>query len=169
MALAVNGHARSGTKRRLTFAVGAAPVSVQGDRALLEHFVDNLVDNAMRYASAGTVVEITLRESSDCATLRVVDAGEVIDDREVPRLFDRLCQRGSSRSRKTGGRSRLGDRRRRGRRSRRGVSVEALPEDGLAVAVVLPRGDGLGGARRWRRSWWSAWSRTQPRSSCGLS
>ena len=61
-----------------------APAAVRGDAALLERLVDNLVDNSVRYASAGSVVTIAVGGDPGGVMLRVSNAGEAIDPRRAP-------------------------------------------------------------------------------------
>ncbi len=89
--------------RGLSFALDLREAPVQGDRALLERLVDNLVGNAVRYARADSVVTVEVGRRPDGAVLRVANAGEVIGPDELPRLFERFYRRGTSRSRRGGG------------------------------------------------------------------
>jgi hypothetical protein len=89
--------------RGLSFALDLQAAPVQGDRALLERLVDNLVGNAVRYASADSVVAVAVGRRPDGALLRVANAGEAIGPDELPRLFERFYRRGTSRSRHSGG------------------------------------------------------------------
>jgi signal transduction histidine kinase len=89
--------------RGLSFALDLQAAPVQGDRALLERLVDNLVGNAVRYASADSVVAVAVGRRPDGALLRVANAGEAIGPDELSRLFERFYRRGTSRSRHSGG------------------------------------------------------------------
>ena len=136
----VEHHARAADARGLKFQVNAQPSSVLGDEALLERLADNLVDNAVRYALPGSVIEVAVgTDEGDHVVLRVANDGDVISPDEVPRLFERFYRRGTSRSRHTGG-SGLGlaivaavAQVHGGR-----VSGEAPPNGGLVVTVTLP-------------------------------
>jgi len=70
--------------------IDARPSAVSGDQALLERLVDNLIDNAVRYAPSGSVVRVRVDADDGKVTLRVANAGEVISPEEVPRLFERF-------------------------------------------------------------------------------
>ena len=89
--------------RGLSFASDLQAATVNGDRALLERLLDNLVGNAVRYATADSVVTVQVVGRPDGATFRVANAGETIAPDEVPRLFERFYRRGTSRSRYSGG------------------------------------------------------------------
>ena len=118
--------------RGLSFALDLQPAAVQGDRALLERLVDNLIDNAVRYAGADSGVAVAVGERPDGAMLRVANSGEVIDPDELPRLFERFYRRGTSRSRNDGG-------------AGLGMAIVAAVAEahGGAAAAAGPAGGGL--------------------------
>ena len=89
--------------RGLSFAADLGPAPVRGDAALLERLVDNLIDNAVRYASADSVVTVAVGADPGGVTLRVANSGEVIAPDELSHLFERFYRRGTSRSRNDGG------------------------------------------------------------------
>ena len=136
---AARQHARSVAEKGIDLVIDARPSAVSGDQALLERLVDNLIDNAMRYAPSGSVVRVRVDADDGKVTLRVANAGEVISPEEVPRLFERFYRRGTSRSRRTGG-SGLGLAIVAAVAEVHGgvVSAEAPPEGGLIVTVALP-------------------------------
>ena len=136
---AARQHARSVAKKGIDLVIDARPSAVSGDQALLERLVDNLIDNAVRYAPSGSVVRVRVDADDGKVTLRVANAGEVISPEEVPRLFERFYRRGTSRSRRTGG-SGLGLAIVAAVAEVHGgvVSAEAPPEGGLIVTVALP-------------------------------
>ena len=96
-------HSHAGEARGLSFDAKLEPASVQGDRMLLEHLVGNLVDNAVKYATKGTVIEASLVAEQRMATLRLANSGEVIVFRELAHLFERFYRPGTSRNRSDGG------------------------------------------------------------------
>lgn len=145
MALVVDGvvkrHARVAHARGITLRVDAEPCTVSGDDALLERLVDNLVDNAARYAAPDSVVRVTVSVDRDRqVNLRVASEGDVITAEDVPRLFERFYRRETSRNRRTGGSglglaivSAVAE------AHGGGVSAEAPAGGGLVVSVVLPQ------------------------------
>lgn len=69
------------------------PIRLRGDRQLLVNLVLNLIENAIRHTSAGTVIRVTLARQGASACLTVADNGPGIapEDRErALRRFGRL-------------------------------------------------------------------------------
>ena len=73
------------------------------DRRALEQVVSNLVDNAVKYCPAGA--EVVVRAYLDAGTLRVAveDTGHGIEQKHLPRLFERFYRVDAGRSREVGG------------------------------------------------------------------
>ena len=69
-----------------------APPAAQvfGNEAELRSLLENLVDNALRYAPAATPVTVSVRESGGTIELAVVDAGRGIPNAERARVFERF-------------------------------------------------------------------------------
>jgi two-component system phosphate regulon sensor histidine kinase PhoR len=70
---------------------------------LLEQAVVNLVDNAVKYSSEGSVVEVELSESDGEIVVSVSDQGQGIAREHLPRLFERFYRVDKARSRDLGG------------------------------------------------------------------
>jgi len=68
-------------------------VVVHGERNALAALVRNLVDNAIRYSPAGSLVEVRVRNLEGAAVLQVDDAGPGIPDADRERVFDRFYRR----------------------------------------------------------------------------
>jgi hypothetical protein len=124
--------------RGLTFALDLEPAPVEGDRALLERLVDNLVGNAVRYA----------HPTAWCASHRPAPRRRGAARRQL-RRGDRPRRAAAPvrallparhvaqpRQRRLG--PGPGDRRRGGRRPRRLVRGAGPAEGGLVVTVTLP-------------------------------
>jgi signal transduction histidine kinase len=137
----VERHARAAKARGISIRVAAQRSLVDGDAALLERLVENLVDNSVRYAPEDSEVHVRVAANqADLVTLSVANEGDVISPDEAPRLFERFYRRGTSRSRRSGG-SGLGLAIVASVAEVHGgaVSAEAPPEGGLIVTVTLPR------------------------------
>jgi signal transduction histidine kinase len=67
-----------------------APLMVPGDAAALTALARNLADNAVRYAPAGSRVELRVMLDAGVPTLQVDDAGPGIAPADRERVFDRF-------------------------------------------------------------------------------
>ncbi|MBB2910211.1 signal transduction histidine kinase [Streptosporangium becharense] len=85
----------------LTAGPGGEAITVTGDALALGRVLVNLVDNALRYASAPVAVE--LRAEGADAVLTVTDDGPGIPEPDRERVFDRFTRLDSARSRDEGG------------------------------------------------------------------
>lgn len=95
------GHER---QDRLRLDNRDGPLAVRGDHNQLEQLVRNLVDNALKYGTAGTPVEVTLaRGDGGMAVLTVRDQGEGIAPEHIPHLTRRFYRTDPGRSRAAGG------------------------------------------------------------------
>lgn len=71
--------------RSITVA-STRPFEVPCVGSLVERAVANLVDNAVKFSPAGGPIEITVTHN----TIEVVDSGDGIEERDLPRIFDRF-------------------------------------------------------------------------------
>lgn len=78
-------HARAADFR---IEAGDEPVWVQAQAPLLGQLLDNLLDNACKYSSAGTPIRISLSVAKDAVGLTVADVGCGIAEEDIPHLFD---------------------------------------------------------------------------------
>jgi two-component system, OmpR family, sensor kinase len=114
--------------------------TVKGDPLQLTVLLNNLVDNAVRYAPGGAV-DIEVLEESEQPVLRVIDHGPGIPEAERGRIFDRFF-RGVSGGTYAGG-SGLGLAIVRAIAERHSAVVELDSEGishGLAISIVFPLG-----------------------------
>ena len=93
--------------KRLSMSV-ATGVRAHDDAAAVTQVVELLLDNATRYASEGSVIELSLRAVSrgagkGSAELVVSNAVDELLEGDLDRLFDRFYRADVSRSSKTGG------------------------------------------------------------------
>lgn len=99
-----------------------APTStmmVRLDRSLLMRLLNNLVDNAGKYAAEGTTVRVSLEQAGLWAVLSVADQGRGIAEADLPFLFERF---------------------------HRGVHTQDIRGSGLGLAIVREAVQRLGGA-----------------------
>ena len=93
--------------KRLSMSI-ASGVRAHADAAAVAQVVELLLDNATRYASEGSVIELSLRAVSrgagkGAAELVVTNAVDGLPEGDLDRLFDRFYRADVSRSSKTGG------------------------------------------------------------------
>ena len=93
--------------KRLSTSI-ASGVRAHADAAAVAQVVELLLDNATRYASEGSVIELNLRAVSrgagkGAAELVVSNAVDELPEGDLDRLFDRFYRADVSRSSKTGG------------------------------------------------------------------
>ncbi len=80
------------------------PVTVSGDGELLRRAVENVVRNAIRFAPAGTAVEVGLsKRSVNTALITVRDFGPGVPEESLERIFDAFYRVEAHRNRASGG------------------------------------------------------------------
>lgn len=76
---------------------------VLADPQRLEQVIGNLLDNALRYSSEGSQVEINLKKVEKLIEITVSDTGPGLSEDELPLIFNRFWRSDKSRTRLTGG------------------------------------------------------------------
>lgn len=96
-------YAAGAEEKGVAFVVDA-PVRVSCDRGALLQILQNLLENALRHTDPGGRIEVRGRRGGpDRVVLEVVDDGEGIPSRSLPRIFERFYRADSSRARDHGG------------------------------------------------------------------
>ena len=113
------------------------PVTTRGDRAKLQRVLANLLDNAIKYTPAGGRVSLVIADEEGAVKLVVEDTVNGIDQREIPKIFNRFYRGDKSRSTPGSGlglslaqalvRAHGGE-----------ILVESTPNEGSRFTVVLP-------------------------------
>lgn len=80
-----------------------AGLNVQGDKVALTQALELLVDNATRYASSGTVIEVSARRRGRACEVVVKNECDAVPKGDLDRLFERFYRDDVSRSARTGG------------------------------------------------------------------
>ncbi len=96
----IEAHDRNSTLRL------SAPdsITVSGDGELLRRAIENVVRNAIRFAPAGTAVEVDLRKrSAGTAVIAVRDYGPGVPEQSLERIFDAFYRVEEHRNRASGG------------------------------------------------------------------
>lgn len=88
-ALEVVGPAANDHTVEVTVALAGSPI-VTGDSDQLEHAVQNVLSNAIKYSNPGGPVEVSMHETGSNVTLSVVDHGIGIPQADQERLFERF-------------------------------------------------------------------------------
>jgi two-component system heavy metal sensor histidine kinase CusS len=73
--------------------------TLRGDRLMLRRALSNLLSNAIRHATPGTVVRVDLLQSVDGTRISIHNQGETIAADILPRLFERFFRADASRYR----------------------------------------------------------------------
>jgi two-component system sensor histidine kinase AdeS len=81
----------------------AADLAVTADRDRIGQVVTALIDNAVRYAAGGGIIEFAASEEDHMLSLRVLDRGPGIQPEHLTRIFDRFWRAEQSRGRHAGG------------------------------------------------------------------
>ena len=87
----------------LTMEPIAPEFRVLAEEDALEHILDNLIDNGLKYTETGGRVTLSLRTDGDSAMIEVVDTGIGIPQQHLPRIFERFYRVDRHRSRDVGG------------------------------------------------------------------
>ena len=102
---AAGNFAKAAEAKRMTVAVECpeglvAPINAP----LLEQAVGNLIDNAIKYSGEGTRVAVSAEAvNGEGVLIRVKDEGPGIEQRHLPRIFERFYRVDQARSRALGG------------------------------------------------------------------
>ena len=90
-------------KIKIEKEISPRPFLIKADPALLERVISNLLDNAVKYSSAGGRVVVRAFQQSGMARIEVHDEGIGIAEADIPRIFERFYRVDKSRARESGG------------------------------------------------------------------
>lgn len=80
------------------------PINVFADKDKIQQVVTNLVVNSIKYGKTGGTTEVSIEDLvKNKAIVRITDNGEGIQQKNIPRLFERFYRVDKSGSRKEGG------------------------------------------------------------------
>jgi len=116
----------------------AGPLRVSGDQRLIQRMIANLIDNAIKYTSAGGTVKVAVHRQNDhSAVITVKDSGIGISDQDLPHIFERFYRCDPSRSEAGIGLG-LSFARAVARAHGGDITVSSIPDQGSTFAVTLP-------------------------------
>lgn len=81
----------------------AAALAVWADEEAIEHILDNLLDNAVKYTPSGGHIRVGWHRRGEQVCLEVSDTGIGIPEADLPRIFERFYRVDKARSREMGG------------------------------------------------------------------
>jgi two-component system OmpR family sensor kinase/two-component system sensor histidine kinase BaeS len=92
-------------EQKITISVNAETgiPSVMADPQRLEQVIGNLLDNALRYSTEGSQVDISLHQEEKNVRIAVADTGSGLSEDELPLIFNRFWRSDKSRTRLSGG------------------------------------------------------------------
>jgi len=99
-----HAYADRATNAEVTLVVaGGAEIELPLRPRMIRVVVENLVQNAIRYAGPGSTCRVSVEQEGPVAVLAVVDDGSGVRESELPRLFERFYRADQARtSRGTG-------------------------------------------------------------------
>jgi signal transduction histidine kinase len=112
------------------------PAPTNGDPALIERLIANLLDNALLYNDERQMVEITTGGAEDEVYVSVANTGPVVPESAIEQLFEPF-QRLGERTAEAGGHHGLGLSIVRAIATAHGARIEARPRDGGGLAVTV--------------------------------
>lgn len=112
----------------------------EGDPALIERLIANLVDNAVRHNVDGGRVEVSTRQQGDRALLIVENTGQLIAPEEIETMFEPFRRLGPARTGTDQGQHGLGLSIVRAIADAHGAQIDAHPRPGggLSMTVAFP-------------------------------
>lgn len=98
-------HLQTAERKGLTLTFNGSPpgLRVLAEEDGLEHILDNLIDNALKYTEPGGQITLQVRQAGKLAILEVKDTGIGIPQQHLSRIFERFYRVDRHRSRDVGG------------------------------------------------------------------
>lgn len=121
----------------LGYQAATTPLSVRGDAAALQEALDNLIDNALRYAGSGSTVTVGLQAHADEVELYIEDNGPGVAESLLPRLGERFFRVPGNQQNGTGLGLAIAHEAVEQHRGR--IDYYASGDGGLKVSIWLPR------------------------------
>ncbi len=87
----------------LSASLGDDLALVDADISLMEHVLQNLIENALRHTNPGGAVRVSILRNAGDIEVRVSDTGDGISAAELPHIFDRFYRIGAEHTEHGGG------------------------------------------------------------------
>ena len=80
-------------------------LEITADGGLIARLFDNLISNAIKYGADGkkVIVRVNAETKADAVEVKVINYGFVIDEKDLPLIFDKFYRADKARSTQTGG------------------------------------------------------------------
>lgn len=128
-------------KIELTVSPGPHPVSIDPEQ--LYRVLNNLKDNALRYAGAeGLTISLAVENAGEWERVRFADNGRGVPEEALPRLFEQFWRADQARSSRNGEGTGLGLYIAKYIVEAHGGTIRAENSGGLAFTILLPRREG---------------------------
>jgi K+-sensing histidine kinase KdpD len=88
--------------RKLNTAIDP-DIDITGDPLLLQILINNLLENAIKYAPVTTAIDLSLKKNAQGVFLKCADQGPGIREEEKKKIFERFYRIGNEQVRKTKG------------------------------------------------------------------
>lgn len=98
----ISGQAKARSIRMENFIPDDLPL-IMADDIRLSQVLLNLIDNAIKYSSEGSGIEISATQEGNFVRVSVKDNGMGIPEQDLPRIFERFYRVDKARSRELGG------------------------------------------------------------------
>jgi signal transduction histidine kinase len=124
----------------LELTTALEPAITEGDPALIERLITNLLENAVRHNIDGGQLEISTRQQGDRAVLHVENSGQMIALEEIETMFEPFRRLGPARTGPDSGQHGLGLSIVRAVAEAHHAEVDAHPRagGGLTITVAFP-------------------------------
>jgi signal transduction histidine kinase len=76
--------------------------AVQADRIMLQHAIDNVIDNAVKHGQTGHHLTVRVSADEDWVQIQLADRGQGIPADEIPRIFDKFYRGAGAKHRGSG-------------------------------------------------------------------
>lgn len=132
---------QAGGKIELAVSPGPHPVSIDPEQ--LYRVLNNLKDNALRYAGAETpAIFLAVDSAGEWEQIRFADNGPGVPEEDLPRLFEQFWRADQARSTRNGEGTGLGLYIAKYIVEAHGGTIRAENSGGLAFTILLPRREG---------------------------